>query len=230
MVWVDEERNSMAILSGVEIQKQIEAGRIVANPYDPQLVNVDGNSYDVRLGDKLRVLASYSTLKTLLMMRIGRKPSEIKSSLLKMVTKLSNFLDENKGEHYVDPRNPPLTLEYDLEECPYLMPGVLYLGSTAEAIGSDHYVPILHGKSSLARLGLSIHITAGFGEAGFKSQWTLEMTTVHPFKLYAGMRIGQVEFETIEGEIRPYKGSYMDQAGPTPSRMNKYFDENGQPR
>ena len=148
----------------------------------------------------------------------------------------------------IDPRNPPDTFKFDIKEVikaanqigisgPKLdsfpmIPGVLYLATTKEKIGSDHYAPHIHGKSSLARLGLSVHLTAGFGEPGFKYQWTLEMTVAHPFLIVPGMRIGQVEFEPVQGEIVNYdqRGSYGKQEGPTGSKMDRYFNEDGSPK
>lgn len=71
--------------------------------------------------------------------------------------------------------NPTITLEIPAAGV-ILKPGVLYLGSTMEAIGSDDFVPMYEGRSSMARLGIQSHISAGFGDVGFKSHWTLGKT------------------------------------------------------
>jgi dCTP deaminase len=90
-----------------------------------------------------------------------------------------------------------------------LTPGELYLGGTVEKVGSDRYVTCLEGRSSLARLGISIHQTAGFGDLGFISRWTMELTAIRPVKIYAGMRIGQFAFHTVQGTISTlYSGKY----------------------
>jgi dCTP deaminase len=73
-----------------------------------------------------------------------------------------------------------------------LKPFELYLASTTEYTESHRHVPILNGKSSLGRLGLSIHITAGTGDVGFCNHWTLEMTVIKPLRIFAGMAIGQL--------------------------------------
>lgn len=79
-----------------------------------------------------------------------------------------------------------------LEAGVILQPGTLYLGSTIERIDSRTTIPKLNGKSSLGRLGLVVHQTAGEGDYGFCGHWTLELTVVHPLVVYAGMPVAQV--------------------------------------
>lgn len=84
-------------------------------------------------------------------------------------------------------------------------PGRLYLGVTEEYTETHHTVPFLEGKSSIGRLGIDIHATAGKGDVGFCNYWTLELSCVQPVRIYAGMPIGQLIYFTVEGEIdRPY--------------------------
>ena len=113
-----------------------------------------------------------------------------------------------------------------------LHPGEFVLGSTYERIGvPDDLVGRVEGKSSLGRLGLLIHSTAGFIDAGFDGHITLELANVAslPITLYPGMKIGQVSFMTMTSPAdNPYgagaKGSkYQGQAGPTPSRYHENF-------
>ena len=109
-----------------------------------------------------------------------------------------------------------------------LLPGVLYLGSTVEWTRSDAHAPKLNGKSSLGRLGLSVHVTAGEGDVGFAGTWTLELTVVHPLVVYAGMPVAQLLWSTITSPpSRPYharaSSKYQAQQGPTSSRMHKNF-------
>lgn len=99
-----------------------------------------------------------------------------------------------------------------------LEPGVLYLGYTLERVGAWGLVPKLETKSSVARLGVSTHLSAGFGDDGFDAQWTLEITVVRPVWLYPGMRIAQIEFAMLTGVRMPYKGKYQGDVGPVPSR------------
>jgi dCTP deaminase len=113
-----------------------------------------------------------------------------------------------------------------------LHPGEFVLGSTAEEIGlPDDLVGRLEGKSSLARLGLLIHSTAGFLDPGFRGHVTLEFSNVAnlPITLYPGMKIGQVSFERMTTPAdRPYGSAgmgskYQGQRGPTPSRYFENF-------
>ncbi len=82
-----------------------------------------------------------------------------------------------------------------------LQPGTLYLGVTQEYTESHKHVPFLEGKSSIGRLGIDIHATAGKGDVGFCNTWTLEISCVHPVRVYAGMPIGQLIYFSVEGEI-----------------------------
>jgi dCTP deaminase len=105
----------------------------------------------------------------------------------------------------------------------WLHPGVLYLANTVEEAGSQYYVPMLEGRSSLGRLGLKVHVTAGFGDVGFQRQWTLELEVTHPLKIYSGMRVCQIYFHTIEGEKKLYDGKYSQSSGAEASQSYKDF-------
>lgn len=83
-----------------------------------------------------------------------------------------------------------------------LMPGTLYLGVTDEYTETHNSVPFLEGKSSVGRLGIDIHATAGKGDVGFCNAWTLEISCVHPVRVYAGMPIGQLIYFKIDGEVQ----------------------------
>jgi len=113
-----------------------------------------------------------------------------------------------------------------------LHPGEFVLGSTLERVAvPDDLVGRVEGKSSLGRLGLLIHSTAGFVDAGFDGHITLELANVAslPITLYPGMKIGQVSFMQMTTPAeRPYgKGAtgskYQGQRGPTPSRYFENF-------
>lgn len=87
------------------------------------------------------------------------------------------------------------------EEGFVLQPGTLYLGSTLEYTESHAHVPFLEGKSSIGRLGIDIHATAGKGDVGFCNHWTLEISCIMPVRVYAGMPVGQLIYFEVEGEI-----------------------------
>jgi dCTP deaminase len=100
----------------------------------------------------------------------------------------------------LDVRTPCATRDIEIPPEGYvLMPGMLYLASTVEYTESLRHVPIINGKSSLGRLGLTIHVTAGFGDVGFKGHWTLEMTVVYPLRIYSGMAIAQLAWFAASG-------------------------------
>jgi dCTP deaminase len=90
------------------------------------------------------------------------------------------------------------------EEGFVLQPGQLYLGVTEEYTETHNAVPFLEGKSSIGRLGIDIHATAGKGDVGFCNTWTLEISCVHPVRVYAGMPIGQLIYFKVDGEIENY--------------------------
>ena len=83
----------------------------------------------------------------------------------------------------------------------------LYLGRTIEYTETHNLVPMLEGRSSVGRLGLFVHVTAGFGDVGFKGYWTLEIFCVQPIKIYPSVEICQIFYHSVEGEVDPYKRS-----------------------
>ncbi len=86
-----------------------------------------------------------------------------------------------------------------------LQPDMLYLGVTHEYTETHAHVPFLEGKSSVGRLGIDIHATAGKGDVGFCNFWTLEISVKMPVRVYAGMPIGQLIYFVVQGEcINPY--------------------------
>lgn len=91
------------------------------------------------------------------------------------------------------------------EEGYVLQPSVFYLGVTAEYTETFKHVPFLEGKSSVGRLGIDIHATAGKGDVGFCNHWTLEISVKQPVRVYAGMPIGQLIYFEVKGDlITPY--------------------------
>ena len=82
-----------------------------------------------------------------------------------------------------------------------LVPSKLYLGVTEEYTETHAHVPFLEGKSSIGRLGIDIHATAGKGDVGFCNTWTLEISVRQPVRIYAGMPIGQLIYFVIDGDV-----------------------------
>jgi len=145
---------------------------------------------------------------------------------------------ENHRYPHIDPKAPQADLTTEVkasESDPFILhPGEFVLGTTLEAVTlGDDVVARLEGKSSLGRLGLLIHSTAGFIDPGFQGQVTLELSNVAnlPITIYPGMKIGQISFyEMTTAADQPYGSpelgsKYQGQSGPTASRMHTDFEE-----
>jgi dCTP deaminase len=185
------------VLSDQTIREEIDAGRIVIDPYDSSMVQP--SSIDLRVDSSYRVF-------------------------------------NNSRYPYIDVKQPMEDLTELVrtgeDEAFILHPGEFVLGQTLERVQiPDDLVARLEGKSSLGRLGLLIHSTAGFVDAGFSGNLTLELSNVAnlPITLYHGMPIGQLSFMRMDRAVEtPYgtdsKGSkYQDQAEPTASRYYLNF-------
>ena len=186
------------ILSDRDIRGEIDAGRIVIDPYLPDAVQP--SSVDLHLGNRFRVF-------------------------------------RNNRTAVIDPRieQPELTelVEITGDEPFVLHPGEFVLGATFERVAlPDDLVARLEGRSSLGRLGLMIHSTAGYVDPGWEGTLTLELSNVAnlPIKLYDGMKIGQISFQRLSSAAEvPYGdkriGSrYRGQTDPTASRYHADFE------
>jgi dCTP deaminase len=185
------------LLSDRDIRAELEADRMVLDPYDPSMLQP--SSIDVRLDKYFRLF-------------------------------------DNHKYPFIDPATdqPELTrlVEADNDEAFVLHPGEFVLGSTYEAVTlPDDVAARLEGKSSLGRLGLLTHSTAGFIDPGFSGHVTLELSNVAtlPIKLWPGMKIGQLCFFRLSSASEHPYGSdlygsrYQGQRGPTASRSSKNF-------
>lgn len=206
------------ILSDTEILKAIEAGTIVIDPFD--IANLGGNSYDVRLAPVLRV---YDTKHTRdIVRRWGSRAMFIGA----------DRTDASRTE--LDCAKEPEVLDIGIPEAGILLvPGILYLASTVEYTEAHEHVCYLDGRSSVGRLGISVHKTAGRGDTGdgktggWSNHWTLEIDVVQPVRIYAGMKIGQLTYHTVHGKVeRTYAGKASTTYGkmprdplPQPSRL-----------
>lgn len=106
-----------------------------------------------------------------------------------------------------------------------LEPGRLYLAKTMEYTESHKYLPCLEGRSSIGRLGIQIHLTAGFGDVGYCGNWTLELSVVQPVVIYPGTEICQIYYQEVKGEVTPYNGKYNKATDILPSRMYKELNK-----
>ena len=132
----------------------------------------------------------------------------------------------------LDAKQHNLIRTFDIPEEGYvLQPHIFYLGVTEEYTETHRHVPFLEGKSSVGRLGIDIHATAGKGDVGFCNTWTLEISVKQPVRVYAGMPIGQLIYFEVSGEIlTPYNkkssAKYNGQTRlPVESMMWKNFEK-----
>ncbi len=185
------------LLSDRDILSEIEAKRIVIEPYDEAMIQP--SSIDFRLDRFFRVF-------------------------------------ENHRYPHIDPAADQSDLTREVEPAgdePFILhPGEFVLGSTFEVVTlPDDLAARVEGKSSLGRLGLLTHATAGFVDPGFSGHVTLELANVAtlPIKLYPGMKIGQLCFFRLSSPAEHPYGSakygsrYQGQRGPTPSRSYANF-------
>jgi len=111
-----------------------------------------------------------------------------------------------------------------------LGPSQLYLGRTVERTETHNYVPMIEGRSSVGRLGLFVHVTAGFGDVGFCGYWTLEMFAVQPVRIYPGVPICQIFYHEICGAITEYASDkYQHNHDIQPSLLFKELSPDTEP-
>lgn len=122
----------------------------------------------------------------------------------------------------VDPMEPPHVVELEIpSEGLCLSPQRLYLGSTVERLGSPCYAPTFAARSSVARLGLFINLSASLGDIGFVGNWTLQLHAVQPIIVYPYMEIGQMMFWVPKGVIKQYNGKYQGSEGACASLIHR---------
>ncbi len=108
-----------------------------------------------------------------------------------------------------------------------LEPNKLYLGRTVEYTKTDNFIPMLEGRSSIGRLGICVHVTAGFGDIGFAGYWTLELFCIMPVVIYPNSQICQIYYHTILGEANKYSSKkYQNNSGIQPSLSYMDFESN----
>lgn len=128
-------------------------------------------------------------------------------------------------ERILDAKKPNEIEEIEMPSSGFVLKqDILYLGCTLEIMGSNYYVPIIRGRSSTARLGVFIHITADLIDVGSINRWTLMMHAVQPIKIYPYMLIGQVTFWVPKGKIVLYKGKYQGSKEPMQSLAYRDFE------
>jgi dCTP deaminase len=205
----------MGVLSDSAILKEIELGNIIIDPFDIKYLNPA--SIDLTLAPKcktykheIRPVYELFNMNTV----IGPHGSAV--------------IGTEKILEILDCKTENETMEFNIPESGFILePNELYLYACNERIGiGNQLAATVMGKSSLGRLGLDIHICAGFADPGFQGNLVLEMRVIRPLRIYPNMKICQIKFERLEGEVlEPYgmkKGSkYQNQLGVVASKMHK---------
>jgi dCTP deaminase len=115
------------------------------------------------------------------------------------------------------------------EEGLVLNPNQLYLGRTVERTETHSLVPMIEGRSSIGRLGLFVHVTAGFGDVGFCGFWTLEIFAIQPVRIYPHVSICQIFYHQILGDFRAYNSDkYQNNQDIQPSMLYKELNPEAQ--
>lgn len=235
------------VLTGPQIVKEVAEGNIEIDPWDPARLRegdefplphakmfrqVNPGSYDLRLGDEVSVYRDVTYF-----VKDGRAywpDKDLRGDYgdvfdlgqayadRYIYPDVTNYLDSRK-------KNDVFTFKMDPNRGWLLRPGVGYLMHTAERVLSKKFMPLIDGKSSMGRLFVTAHVTAGRGDVGFNGQYTLEVVALYPTIVYPGMRFCQMWFVTHVGDLLDYSatGHYVNEAsmGPVPSMSWKQFEE-----
>lgn len=236
------------MLSGLEIKRQIELGNIVISDFNEKQLNP--NSYNIKLGKKLKIYKKGTitpdSISEIINSELKSYFDNIKENYSDFITNPDKVLSDEENlkvktliEEYnqkkvdleikylrdsaLDPNKDNETIDIEIPEEGYvLLPGMLYLGTTEEYTETYGFIPNIDGRSTTGRLGIEIHRTAGFGDNGFKGKWTLEITVTHPVIVYAGMEIGQLYYEVIDGDSSmTYNGKYQNQSDTQAAKVDK---------
>ena len=180
-----------AILTGAEIVRQMIMGNIEIDGFD--MKNLNPNSYNLTLGN---------TIKTYRPVYQSKNKNDH-----------SMYLDILKDNPYEE-----ITIT---EEGFALVPGKVYIATTNERTFSSKFQPKIDGRSSVGRLGIMVHLTAGYGDIGFDGKWTLELAVIQPIIIYPNIPICQVSFMVPAGDTSiQYNGRYQHQ---TDAETSKFF-------
>ena len=192
----------MAILSDQDIKKCLESGKIIIEPLEKPEIQIQPSSVDLRIGSEFKGF------------RIVRKPC-------------IDPMDKGDLESYME------SFYIDEGEPFIIHPGEFALATTYETIElPDDLVARVEGRSSMGRLGITMHVTAGYIDPGFHGKITLEISNIGkmPVALYTGQRVCQIVFETMTSPSkRPYghpdrDSKYMGQKRPISSKIKQDYE------
>ena len=179
------------ILSGKQILKEMETGNIKITPFNINQLNP--NSYNLKLANELLVYD----------IPMNECFTCADGGFVRDYCFFTQPLDMRKENH---------TRKIEIPEEGFILyPGILYLGRTVEFTETHNFIPCVEGRSSIGRLGVNIHITAGLGQVGFAGHWVLELSVIQPVRIYPNIEICQTYYHEIKGEIEEYNGKYQTQ-------------------
>lgn len=197
------------ILSKGHIKKALESGEVIIDPVNSE--NLNPNSYDLTLGNKI---AWYPVLENnVTVPQIAEDIPYDRYGMASVTNEANAKFARIVG--YLDPAKDNMMIEKTIpKEGIVLLPHILYLCMVNETLWSDKYVFELTGKSTLARLGIIVHHTAGYSNLGHMFKYVLEIQVVHPVRIYPNMKIAQVyihEVKMNDDDINVgYNGGYED--------------------
>lgn len=178
-------------LTGAEIVRQMIMGNIEIEDFD--MTRLNPNSYNLILDN---VFKTYRPI----------------------------YQSNNKNDHnmYLDMLKENPFEEFIIPDTGFaLMPGKVYIATTKERTFTSKFQPVIDGRSSVGRLGISVHQTAGFGDIGFDGKWTLEITAIQPIIIYPNVPICQISFVVPAGDTSiQYNGRYQHQ---TEAQTSKFY-------
>lgn len=206
------------ILTDKTILDSMEKGEIVITPFDRK--NLGTNSVDLTLSPHIKtyVNAEDYWLETFIS---GNRHVEESPNIYRTISNVDGYFIDCKANNE--------TREFEIpEEGFILQPGQLYIASTNEYTETHNAVPKLEGRSSIGRLGLFVHVTAGYGDVGFCGTWTLELVATVPLRIYPNMKICQISYHAItEKPLVSYdkkeSAKYSGQDGATASKDFQNF-------
>lgn len=156
--------------------------------------------------------------KNIIIETFNQKNLSTNSYDLALSNKLIRYTDD-----FIDPKKKSNFEIITIPEEGFLLKkNSFYLGSSVEILGSTKYVPLIHAKSGIARLGLFVHVTADLIDIGSIGNITFQLYATMPIKVFPNMKIGQVTFWNVDGEISLYNGKYQNSNGAQPSKT--YLD------
>ncbi len=187
------------VLTGLEILEQIKAGNIEISDFDIKRLNP--NSYNLRLHNELKIY-DFDHIKY-------AQQSD----------------PRNQGQAILDMKMKHSTKTLIIpEDGIILWPDVLYLGRTVERTKTVGFCPQIEGRSSIGRLGIDIHKTAGWGDDGFDNYWTLEIVVTHPVRVYPFVDFCQIIYMKTFGDASmKYKGKYQGTGDIDASKIYEEF-------